>query len=48
MTRFYQNIQLKESGKHSPSILRELNLGIPMLSPKVSAQTEVSSEMECH
>ncbi len=29
-------------------ILRGMNLGIPMLSPKVSAQTEVSSEMECH
>ncbi len=29
-------------------ILRGMNLGIPMLSPKVSSQTEVSSEMECH
>lgn len=29
-------------------ILRGMNLGIPMLSPKVSTQTEVSSEMECH
>jgi uncharacterized protein len=29
-------------------ILRGMNLGIPMLSPKVSAQTEVSSEMDCH
>jgi sulfite exporter TauE/SafE len=29
-------------------ILRGMNLGIPMLSPKVSAQSEVSSEMECH
>jgi sulfite exporter TauE/SafE len=29
-------------------ILRGLNLGIPYLSPKLSAQTEVSSEMECH
>ena len=29
-------------------ILRGMNLGIPMLSPKVSAHTEVSSEMECH
>jgi uncharacterized protein len=29
-------------------ILRGMNLGIPMLSPKVAAQTEVSSEMECH
>ena len=29
-------------------ILRGMNLGIPMLSPKVSAQTEMSSEMECH
>lgn len=29
-------------------ILRGMNLGIPMLSPKVSAQTEASSEMECH
>ena len=29
-------------------VLRGMNLGIPMLSPKVSAQTEVSNEMECH
>jgi uncharacterized protein len=29
-------------------ILRGMNLGIPMLSPKVSAQSEASSEMECH
>jgi len=29
-------------------ILRGMNLGIPMLSPKVSTQTEASSEMECH
>jgi uncharacterized protein len=29
-------------------ILRGMNLGIPMLSPKVSAETEVSSEMDCH
>ena len=29
-------------------ILRGMNLGIPMLSPKVSAHTEVSSEMDCH
>jgi len=29
-------------------ILRGMNLGIPMLSPKVSAHSEVSSEMECH
>ena len=29
-------------------VLRGMNLGIPMLSPKVSAQTEVSSEMDCH
>ena len=29
-------------------ILRGMNLGIPYLSPKLSAQTEVSSEMECH
>lgn len=29
-------------------ILRGMNLGIPMLSPKVSTQTEVSSEMQCH
>lgn len=29
-------------------ILRGMNLGIPYLSPKVSTQTEVSSEMECH
>jgi len=29
-------------------ILRGMNLGIPMLSPKVSVQSEVSSEMECH
>lgn len=29
-------------------VLRGMNLGIPMLSPKVSANTDVSSEMECH
>jgi sulfite exporter TauE/SafE len=29
-------------------ILRGMNLGIPYISPKLSAQTEVSSEMECH
>lgn len=29
-------------------ILRGMNLGIPYLSPKLSAQTEASSEMECH
>ena len=29
-------------------VLRGMNLGIPMLSPKVSAQTEASSEMDCH
>ncbi|HEY6627111.1 MAG TPA: sulfite exporter TauE/SafE family protein [Ignavibacteriaceae bacterium] len=29
-------------------ILRGMNLGMPMLSPKVSTQTEASSEMECH
>jgi sulfite exporter TauE/SafE len=29
-------------------ILRGMNLGIPYLSPKLSAQTDVSSEMECH
>jgi uncharacterized protein len=29
-------------------ILRGMNLGIPMLSPKISTQAEVSSEMECH
>jgi uncharacterized protein len=29
-------------------ILRGMNLGIPMLSPKVSKQAEVSSEMDCH
>ena len=29
-------------------ILRGMNLGIPYLSPKLSTQTEVSSEMECH
>jgi sulfite exporter TauE/SafE len=29
-------------------ILRGMNLGIPYLSPKLSAQTEVSSETECH
>ena len=29
-------------------VLRGMNLGIPLLSPKVSAQIEVSSEMECH
>ncbi|MEJ2103057.1 MAG: sulfite exporter TauE/SafE family protein [Ignavibacteriaceae bacterium] len=29
-------------------ILRGMNLGIPYLSPKLSAQTEVSSEMDCH
>jgi uncharacterized protein len=29
-------------------VLRGMNLGIPMLSPKVSVQSEVSSEMDCH
>ena len=29
-------------------ILRGMNLGIPMLSPNISAQTEVTSEMECN
>jgi sulfite exporter TauE/SafE len=29
-------------------ILRGMNLGIPYLSPKLSTQTEASSEMECH
>jgi sulfite exporter TauE/SafE len=29
-------------------ILRGMNLGIPYISPKLSTQTEVSSEMECH
>lgn len=29
-------------------IFRGMNLGIPMLSPKISAQSEVTSEMECH
>ena len=29
-------------------ILRGMDLGIPYLSPKLSIQTEVSSEMECH
>ena len=29
-------------------ILRGMNLGIPYISPKLSAQTEVSSEMDCH
>ena len=29
-------------------ILRGMNLGIPYLSPKLSTQNEVSSEMECH
>jgi sulfite exporter TauE/SafE len=29
-------------------ILRGMNLGIPYLSPKLSNQSEVSSEMECH
>lgn len=29
-------------------IARGLNLGIPYLSPKLTAQIEVSSEMECH
>jgi len=29
-------------------VLRGMNLGIPMLSPKVSTQAEVSSGMECH
>jgi sulfite exporter TauE/SafE len=29
-------------------ILRGMNLGIPYLSPKLSTQAEVSSEMECH
>lgn len=29
-------------------VLRGMNLGIPYLSPKLSTQNEVSSEMECH
>ena len=29
-------------------VLRGMNLGIPYISPKLSTQTEVSSEMECH
>ncbi|MCW8960771.1 MAG: sulfite exporter TauE/SafE family protein, partial [Ignavibacteriaceae bacterium] len=29
-------------------ILRGMNLGIKYISPKISVQTEVSSEMECH
>ena len=29
-------------------ILRGMNLGIPYLSPKLSAGTEISSEMDCH
>jgi hypothetical protein len=29
-------------------ILRGMNLGIPYLSPKISTQSEASSEMECH
>jgi len=29
-------------------ILRGMSLGIPYISPKLSTQTEVSSEMECH
>jgi hypothetical protein len=29
-------------------ILRGMNLGVPMLSPKVSAQSEVSTDMDCH
>ena len=29
-------------------VLRGMNLGIPYLSPRLSAQTDVSSEMECH
>jgi sulfite exporter TauE/SafE len=29
-------------------ILRGMNLGIKFISPKINAQTEVSSEMECH
>jgi hypothetical protein len=29
-------------------ILRGMNLGIPYLSPKLTSQSEVSSEMECH
>ncbi|MCW8804512.1 MAG: sulfite exporter TauE/SafE family protein [Ignavibacteriaceae bacterium] len=29
-------------------ILRGMNLGIPYLSPKLTIQNEVSSEMECH
>jgi len=29
-------------------ILRGMNLGIPYLSPKISAQSEVSNEMDCH
>lgn len=29
-------------------IMRGLNLGIPYLSPKISAQTNISSELDCH
>ena len=29
-------------------ILRGMNLGIKFISPKINAQTEISSEMECH
>ena len=29
-------------------ILRGMNLGIPYLSPKLSSQVEISSEMDCH
>jgi sulfite exporter TauE/SafE len=29
-------------------IVRGLNLGVPYLSPKIDASSEVSSEMECH
>ena len=29
-------------------VLRGMSLGIPYISPKLSTQTEVSSEMECH
>jgi len=29
-------------------VLRGMNLGIPYISPKISVQTVVSSEMECH
>ena len=29
-------------------VLRGMNLGIPYLSPKLTTQNEVSSEMDCH